>query len=95
LSLAEWGRWDDELDEVTLATLQISYVRRQQMVARMTAVAVVNALSEGMGGGREEGIGDRGLGMGASGGMGMSASGRRYRRVSPEVFMREAGIKRP
>jgi hypothetical protein len=46
----------DEFDEVDVAWLSISYLRRMQLEARIYAAAVVNAWGEASGDGRSQRI---------------------------------------
>ncbi len=81
LALSEWGRWDDELDPISLAALQVAYTRRKQWEARLLAGEVVRALGMAMGG---EGGGD--------GGTVIGQSGRQYQQVAPEAIIKTIGM---
>ena len=86
MALSQWGRWDDELDGITLASLQAGYARRVQWEGRVFAAAVVMALSEalGAGEGRETGQSGRISRQGGSG---------RVRRVPADQLLAEMGVR--
>jgi len=78
--LAEWGRWDDEFDDVTLTSLQAAYIRRKRWEARLQAVEVWNVLGQVMGNESEPAP------------CAISTCGRRYQRVSSDALLTKMGV---
>lgn len=79
MALSQWGRWDDEFDDVSLALLVRAYTRRTAWEARVLAGALYGETGE-----REQA---------ASGAMVTGASGRRYRRVSSDALLARMGAQ--
>jgi len=78
LSLAQWGRWDDEVPPALLAELQMSYARRKRWEGQLLAREIVAAL----------GVALSGKGAGRGTGMRMGASGKVYREITPEEALK-------
>jgi len=71
--------WDDELEPVLLASLQMAYLRRKRWEARLQAIEVVRALGQGL--------------TPEDGDLRGTLSGTRHRVVSSEQLMITMGAK--
>lgn len=79
MSLAQWGRWDDEVPAALLAEMQMSYARRRRWEAQLLAREIVAALGLALGGVKASGAGMR-----------MGASGKVYQEISADEALRLA-----
>lgn len=85
MALSQWGRWDDEIEPVLLVELQLAFIRRVRWEARVMA-SEIGQLFAGEQGGEQD------LRKGRVGEeWGVSASGKRFRRVSVDGLMGEMG----